>query len=216
MFGSADKNINNFALKVVDTIFNIIMRYNSPHNSFLFLAALITGCFFVSSCENDIKAINNLTSKRIGIEQAKGVTIIYTIGEKTSARITAPLMLRHQEAVPFVEFTKTIHADFFDDSLRVESKMNAHYAKYMETESKVFLKDSVVVFNTKGDTLYCNELFWDRNIPGREFYTDKPVRIRTLTQIIDGDGLDAPQDFKSWHIINGRGIVRVPASEFPQ
>ena len=51
---------------------------------------------------------------------------------------------------------------------------------------------------------------------GKEFYTDKPVRIRTPSQIIDGDGLDAPQDFKSWHIINGRGIVRVSSSEFPQ
>ncbi|HEY8661919.1 MAG TPA: LPS export ABC transporter periplasmic protein LptC [Hanamia sp.] len=173
-------------------------------------------CIFFSSCENSLEDINRITSKRSGVEEAKGVKIIYSIGEKTSARITAPLMLRHQETVPFVEFTKTIHADFFDDSLRVTSKMDAHYAKYMETESKVFLKDSVVVFNIKGDTLYCNELYWDRNLPGHEFYTDKPVRIRTKTQIIDGDGLDAPQDFGSWHIINGRGIVRVSSSEFPQ
>lgn len=216
MFGSAGKNINSFVRKVVDTNISTKMNFIRPYTSFLRIAALFTGCFFVSACENSIPEINRLTSKRIGIEQLKEVTIIYTLGEKTSARITAPLMLRHQEAVPFIEFTKTIHADFFDDSLRVESKLNAHYAKYLETESKVFLKDSVVVFNTRGDTLYCKELYWDRNIPGREFYTDKPVRIRTLTQIIDGDGLDAPQDFKSWHIINGRGFVRVPASELPE
>jgi hypothetical protein len=74
----------------------------------------------------------------------------------------------------------------------------------------------VVVINTKGDTLYCNELYWDRKRTGEEFYTDKPVRIRTPTHILDGDGLDAPQDFKSWHLINGRGIVRVGSSEFPQ
>lgn len=192
------------------------MNQKKFHTSILFKAALIMSCFFIASCENSLEDINRITSKRSGVEEAKGVKIIYSIGEKTSARITAPLMLRHQEAVPFVEFTKTIHADFFDDSLRVTSKMDAHYAKYMETESKVFLKDSVVVFNIKGDTLYCNELYWDRNLPGHEFYTDKPVRIRTRTQIIDGDGLDAPQDFGSWHIINGRGIVRVSSSEFPQ
>lgn len=174
------------------------------------------GCFFISSCENSLEDINRITAKRIGVEEAKDVKIIYSIGEKTNARVTAPLMLRHQEAVPFIEFPKTIHADFFDDSLHVSSKLDAHYARYMETESKVFLKDSVVVFNTKGDTLYCNELYWDRNLPGREFYTDKPVRIRTKTHIIDGDGLDAPEDFSSWHIINGRGFVRVPSSEFPQ
>ena len=185
-------------------------------HTFILITATFIGCFFISSCENSLDQLNQFSTKRTGIEEAKGVKIIYTIGDKANARITAPLMLRHQEAIPFIEFTKTIHADFFDDSLLVESKLDAHYARYTESESKVYLKDSVVVFNTKGDTLYCNELYWDRNRRGREFYTDKPVRIRTKTQIIDGDGLDAPQDFKSWHIINGRGIVRVSSTEFPQ
>lgn len=186
------------------------------HISSFIKAALIAGCFFVTACENSIEDINKLTSKGIGVEVGKDVKIIYSIGEKTSAVITAPLMLRHQEAVPFIEFTKTIHADFFDDSLRIESSLDAHYAKYEERESKVFLKDSVVVMNIKGDTLYCNELYWDRNKKGHEFYTDKPVRIRTPTQILDGDGLDAPQDFSNWHLINGRGIVRVSSTEFPE
>jgi LPS export ABC transporter protein LptC len=192
------------------------MNFFKPYISSLIKAAIVTGCFFVSSCENSLEDINKLTSKRIGVEVGKEVRIVYSIGEKTSAEITAPLMLRHQEAVPFIEFTKTIHANFFDDSLRIESQLDAHYAKYQERESKVFLKDSVVVMNVKGDTLYCNELYWDRNRKDHEFYTDKPVRIRTPTQILDGDGLDAPQDFSNWHLINGRGIVRVSSSEFPE
>ena len=173
-------------------------------------------CFFLVSCSNTEEEMQRFSgNKTIAIEEAKGVKIIYTLGEKTSARIEAPLMLRHQTAKPYIEFTKSIHADFFDDSLNIESKLDAHYAKYMESESKIFLKDSVIVYNVQGDTLYCTELYWDRNVPGREFYTDKPVRIRTLTHIIDGDGLDAPQDFKSWHITNSRGFLRIPASEFP-
>ena len=188
----------------------------SIHYKFLVTAILIPGCFFISSCENSRKEINDLTAKTIGVEEAKQVDIIYSLGDKTKARLSAPYMLRHQEAVPYIEFTKTIHADFFDDSLRIESRLDAHYAKYLESESKVFLKDSVVVINTKGDTLYCNELYWDRHRTGEEFYTDKPVRIRTPTEILDGDGLDAPQDFHNWHLINGRGIVRVSSSEFPQ
>ncbi|MEP6952174.1 MAG: LPS export ABC transporter periplasmic protein LptC [Ginsengibacter sp.] len=186
------------------------------HHKSLFKATLILGCFFISSCENSRKQIDDLTSKRIGVEEAKQVDIVYSLGEQTKAKLSAPYMLRHQDTVPYIEFTKTIHTDFYDDSLHIESKLDAHYGRYMETESKVFLRDSVVVFNTKGDTLFCNELYWDRSKPGREFYTDKSVRIRTSTQIIDGDGLDAPQDFKSWHIINGRGLVRVSSKEFPE
>ncbi|HEU5052599.1 MAG TPA: LPS export ABC transporter periplasmic protein LptC [Hanamia sp.] len=185
------------------------------HTSFFFIVVILSSCILFS-CENSLEDINRVTAKGVGIETAKGVTIIYSIGSKTKSRITAPLMLRHEEAVPYVEFTKTIHADFFDDSLRIESTMDAHYAKYIESQSKVFLKDSVVVINTKGDTLYCDELYWDRKRTGEEFYTDKPVRIRTRTEILDGDGLDAPQDFHNWHLINGRGIVRVNSSEFPE
>lgn len=191
------------------------MRY-SLHR-YLNKIIFIFCCLLMLSCENTQEEINQFSkNQNIGIEEGKQIEIIYTLGEKTSAKITAPLMLRYQTAVPYIEFTKTVQADFFDDFLQVESHLSANYAKYIESESKVFLKDSVVVFNTKGDTLYCNELYWDRNRTGQEFYTDKPVRIRTPTHIIDGDGLDAPQDFKSWHVINGKGFVRVPASEFPQ
>ena len=190
------------------------MNYFRFHISY-FKTALVLCSLLVSSCENSPEDFNKVFSKRIGVETAKGVTIIYSIGEQTKSKITAPLMLRHEDVIPYIEFTKTIHADFFDDSLHIESTMDAHYAKYMETESKVFLKDSVVVMNKKGDTLYCKELYWDRNKVGHEFYTDKPVRIRTPTEILDGDGLDAPQDFHNWHLINGRGIVRVSSSEFP-
>lgn len=191
------------------------MNFLKSHNLLVLISTLAFLCLN-SSCENSLKDINEITAKRTGVEVAKDVKILYSIGDVTKSRITAPLMLRHQEAVPYIEFTKTIHADFFDDSLNIESRLDAHYAKYMETESKVFLKDSVVVMNNKGDTLYCNELYWDRRRIGEEFYTDKPVRIRTPTEILDGDGLDAPQDFHNWHLINGRGIVRVSSSEFPQ
>ncbi|CAN5442734.1 hypothetical protein BH20BAC1_BH20BAC1_02290 [soil metagenome] len=191
------------------------MAKNLSNKTLLFTAAFLS-CTLIFGCENTLKEIDEISLKGIAIEEAKDVNIVYTLGENTKAILKAPYMLRHQEAVPYIEFTKTLHTDFFDDSLQVESKMDAHYGKYLETESKVFLKDSVVVFNIQGDTLYCDELWWDRARTGEEFYTDKPVRIRTKTHILDGDGLDAPQDFKTWHLINGRGIVRVSSSEFPQ
>ncbi|HNK27423.1 MAG TPA: LPS export ABC transporter periplasmic protein LptC, partial [Ferruginibacter sp.] len=98
----------------------------------------------------------------------------------------------------------------------VDSRLDARYGKYLETESKVFLKDSVVVINVLGDTLYCQELWWDRNRKGSEFFTDKPVRIRRKLQIIDGTGMEARQDFKEWVIRNvTHSYIRVPNSEFP-
>ncbi len=191
------------------------MKFHHPYKINL-VAALLMGCFFIFSCENSEIEIKNLTSRRIGVEEGKVISINYSVGAKTKAKLTAPLMLRYQDTVPYIEFPKTIHADFYNDSLIVESKLDALYARYMETESKVYLKDSVRLFNTKGDTLYTSELYWDRNKIGKEFYTDKPVRIRTKTHIINGVGFESSQDFKDQVVRNiTNSVVRVPASQFP-
>lgn len=197
-------NTNNYFL------YNMSIQLNIK-----FSAAFIIGCFFLFSCENDIKALKELDAKKVGVEEAKMVVVNYSLGGKKKAVLVSPLMFRVQEAVPYIEFPKTIHVDFFDASGMIESKLDARYAKYKETESNVFLKDSVRVINILGDTLYCNELNWDLKKTGAEFYTDKPVRIRTRTQIIDGIGMEAKQDFSEWHIIRPVGFIKVPASQFP-
>jgi hypothetical protein len=58
-------------------------------------------------------------------------------------------------------------------------------------------------------------LYWDKSKINQEFYTEKPVKIRTRTQIINGIGMDARQDFKEWHIVHPIGFVKVPSSQFP-
>ena len=179
-------------------------------------AVLILSCIFLCSCENDAEKIKNLSVKKVGVEEARTVVLNYTIGGKTKAILHAPLMLNVQESVPYVEFPLTLHADFYNDSSKIESTLDAHYGKYKQYQSVVFLKDSVVVINlAKGDTLECNELYWDRNRTGKEFYTDKPVRIRTKTEVIDGKGMEASQDFKNWRITESVGTISVPAAKFP-
>lgn len=175
---------------------------------------LLLAAFF-SSCENTGGELSSMSSRNLGVEEIKNADINYTLGGKAKAKLLSPLMLRVQEINPYVEFPKTLHVDFYNDSGHVDSRLDALYGKYFETQSKVFLKDSVVIINVLGDTLYCNELWWDRNKLGTEFYTDKPVRIRRKMEIIDGVGMEARQDFKEWHIIESRGIIKVPNSQFP-
>lgn len=180
------------------------------------LAALVMSCFFIFGCENDEVKIKKLSQKNIGIEEAREVNVNYTIGGKTKAILYAPLMLNVQETVPFVEFPKTLHVDFYNEFKILESKLTAHYGKYKQYQSIVYLRDSVVVVNLeKGDSLFCDELYWDRNRIGTEFYTDKPVRIRTKNEIINGKGMESSQDFKNWRILESVGTISVPASKFP-
>lgn len=184
-------------------------------NRHLFLTSIVFIIVLLSSCGNSDEEVSEYNSKSLGIEEIKNADINYTLGGKAKAKLTSPLMLRVQEINPYVEFPKKLHVDFFNETGAVDSRLDALYGKYFDQESKVFLKDSVKVINILGDTLYCNELWWDRSRKGSEFYTDKPVRIRRKLQIIDGIGMDASQDFKAWHIINPVGIINVPNSQFP-
>lgn len=157
---------------------------------------------FFSSCENDeneVSAIMNM--KQLGIEEGKNIISYYSTGGKTKAKLTAPVMLRNQYDSSKVEFTKTLHVDFYDTSLVKESELFAKYGKYLENENTVLLKDSVIVFNTKQDTLWCNELIWDQNKAA--FFTDKPVIIKqsngTYSQkVMAKKGLYSNQSFTSF------------------
>ncbi len=195
--------------------FRAYFRCSNLYTRFLLFSLFTFTIVLLLSCGNSDKELNEYNSKALGIEEIKDADINYTLGGNAKAKLRSPLMLRVQEASPYVEFPKKLHVDFFNESGAIDSRLDALYGKYYEMESKVFLKDSVKVINILGDTLYCNELWWDRSRKGNEFYTDKPVRIRRKLQIIDGIGMDASQDFKAWHIINPVGIINVPNTQFP-
>ncbi len=176
------------------------------------LAAFLTGCFFVCSCENDMEEVRNLSKKRIGIEEAHNIESYLSQNGMVKARLTAPVMLRYQLDTPKTEFPKSLHVNFFNDSLKIESELNARYGSYFENENKVFLRDSVVVYNITGDTLHTQELYWDQR--KESFYTDKNVIIHKPDQKIYGKGLIADQSFKNITIRNPTGFMLIPDSSF--
>lgn len=193
------------------------MINRSPH-IFTPLAAFIAGCFFVVACENRLEDIPGYGKKNLGIEEARQIETFLSQNAVMKAKLTAPRMLRYLTDSMKTEFPQTLHADFYDSTMSIESQLFARYGVYMENESKVFLKDSVVVFNINKDTLFADELWWDQT--KEIFYTDKPVVVSQTTPIrqkIYGRGLTADQNF-SWftitHILPGSFSV-VPDSTLP-
>jgi LPS export ABC transporter protein LptC len=178
----------------------------------IIFAALITGCIFISGCENDLKKVDNLLQKKTGVEEAKEIESYLSEAGRVKARLLSPLMRRYMVDSSFMEFPNSLHVDFYDDSIKIESTLDAKYAKYLESQKKIFLKDSVMVINLKtGDTLKSRELWWDQN--KEEFYTDKPAEMhqRNGDILYHRNGLRAAQDL-SWKETYGNS-GRVTASE---
>jgi len=160
------------------------------------------------SCVNDEKKVTAIFEKKLGVDKATNIQSYISQGGKMKALLTAPLMLHYQDSASRIELPKSLHVDFYDSTLKVESKLDALYASYYETDNKIFIRDSVRVYNIKGDTLLCKELWWDQR--QQKFFTEKPVQIRTLDMIMFGEGMSAPQDFKTFEIFKvTNSIIRV-------
>ena len=181
-------------------------------NKFFFLFCLCSLIFY--GCENNEKDLPTFRKKQISVDEGKSITAYMSENAKVKAKLTSPYMLRSEVDSSYIEFPRTLHVDFYSDSLTIESLLDAHYGKWHELESKVFLKDSVVVKNiVKGDTLYCRELWWDQK--KEKFYTDKPVRIHKKGgTVIYGTGFEAPQDFSGYTIFQITGPYGVPENGF--
>jgi LPS export ABC transporter protein LptC len=175
--------------------------------SFTLKTLFVILAIVMASCENDIKVVQALGKRRLGVEEGTKIEAYQSQAGKLKARLTAPLMYRYLQDTERVEFPKSLHVDFYDSSLKVESQLYASYGQYFENDKKVFLRDSVIVFNVKKDTLWCKELYWDQF--KQEFYTDKPVHLSqnsSTRQILYGRGLRADQNFK-WFVIDSIGKI---------
>ena len=191
------------------------MNRISFYKKIFYAAAFITGCCFASGCENDQKKIDNLTKKAVMREEATNIESYLSQSGKMKAKLKAPLMLRMSDDTVYVEFPKSMHVDFYDDSTKVETWLDSKYGKYYETLGKVYLRDSVVVITVKGDTLKSPDLWWDQNT--KLFYTDKYAIYHGKDKIINGGkGMVATQDLKSITFNNPEGIIKVSENGLPK
>jgi LPS export ABC transporter protein LptC len=187
------------------------MNKSFSYTSFFRQAAFIGSCLFVLGCENSQSSLNEWQEKRKMTEEATNVQSLFSQGGKMRSKLTAPLMLRHSEDTVVVEFPKSLRMVFFDSLNKEQSRMDARYGKYYESLNKAYLRDSVVVANATGDTLWTPDLWWDQN--AQKFYTDKPVRIfRRGDRIYGGKGFEANQDLTDIIIRQPTGTVIVPDS----
>ena len=182
---------------------------------FFYAAALLMSCCFVSGCENTQEEIDALTKTKVMQEEAIRIESYISQDGKMKARLTAPLMLRVMADTQYVEFPRSLHVDFYNDSTKIETFLDSKYGKYFENLNKVYLRDSVVVITLKGDTLRCHDLWWDQN--KELFYTDSVATYRSPgNDITGGKGMEATQDLKTVRFKGPTGTVKISESGFAE
>ena len=179
---------------------------------FLFLLIpVLTGLLFISSCENEIEKINSLSGTNVFPEvSGKNFEIIHSDSGKVKVRILAPELHKYDLAEqPYIEFPRGMKAYFYDDSLKIESVIEAGYVKYFQEEFLWEAKNNVEARNLKsGEQLNTEHLFWNQQ--KKTIYSNTNARIVTDEGTFYGEkGFEANQDLSKWKLKSSKGTVNV-------
>lgn len=156
----------------------------------------------LQGCENDINEVREMAKQSANLEVGTQINSYLSVSGKTNAHLTAPKIVRYQGAgARKSEFPNTLHVDFFNDSMKIDSRIDAQFGSYLENDKKVLLKNHVIASNTLGDTLFTDELWWDQI--AEKFYTDKKVIISKNYRsdyFVGNKGMTCDQNLTNLHL----------------
>lgn len=189
----------------------MINAFSRTNRFFNRVMCLFCSLFWVA-CENDLNQIRDLQKDLLSVDAVTKVESYFSQSGKVQAHLTAPTMLRYYDSVPRVEFPRSLHVDFYDDSLKIESYLDARKGHYYEQLNRVILTDSVIVIRVNGDTLKTRELYWEQS--QQKLFTHSDVEIRQKTKTIFGKGFESDEALRNFRIDTITGILLVGESKF--
>ena len=130
-------------------------------------------------------------------EVVRDIKIRYSDSAALKTIITGPEMLRYSNAKKEV-FPKGIHAVFYSDDGRPNSRLIARKAYRFPSKNQVMVEDHVILFNEQGDSLVTSQLTWDEK--KGKIYTNRFVRLTKKDRVILGYGFESNQDFSKGRV----------------
>jgi LPS export ABC transporter protein LptC len=178
----------------------------------IYIIGLFLALFTLLSCENDVEKINFLTGKKlVPLESTRNITLIFSDSGHVTARLISPLVERYEGDSSFVEFKEGLKLEFFNNQKQVESRLTAKYAIKYNRSGIMEAKNKVEVLNQKGEVLNCEHLVWNQST--HQIYSNTFVKIKTVDEIIFGDGFESNEDFSKYKIKKIRGTINLKDDE---
>jgi LPS export ABC transporter protein LptC len=106
------------------------------------------------------------------------------------------------------EYPAGIFLTFFDKEGEEINTLRANRGFFFKKDNLYTAEDDVVVNNLeKKQTLSTEQLHWLPN--ERKIFTDRFVIIETEDEILQGNGLEAPEDFSTYRILQPTGVFTI-------
>ncbi len=164
-------------------------------SNFRFLIFVLIISLFFFSCQEE-KASKNLIYNGPKSELT-GIDMVFSDSAKSVVR-----MVTETQITTYSEdrvYPKEMKLWFYDKLGNVSTQIRGDSAHFFRQKNQYRLMGHVKIFNIKkNETLTADEFTW---IPDeKRIFTEKPVQIKTPTEIFNGVGLDAAQDFSTYSL----------------
>lgn len=192
-------------------------NHQSKNTAFcLWYLGFFSCLFLITACKNDPEQIRLLTGKNnFHQDRADEVTMLYSKNGKVKGRLFAHEYLKNPAAKPpYTDLNGRLKVEFFDSTGALEHLLTADSCRIYDAQQNIVVWGNVQIISTKGEQLNTEELIWNNSI--ERFFTEKPVKITTATESLEGSGLEANQDFTWYRILHPKGAVQVKKGEVPQ
>ena len=161
----------------------------------------------LSSCENDIKVVNDFNVKdTLPVESAKNVEMIDSESGKIQFKLTSPQLNRYKTEDPYDEFPKGLTIIAYDSLMRVKTSLRANYAITWNSRKLMEARNDVVIIS-KDEIINTEHIVWDQR--RRVIFSDVFVKRTNKDGVMYGDGFDADETFNKYSIRNPRGTFSV-------
>lgn len=165
------------------------------------LILLISTVLVLFACSTEQQKLADMEEYQGPAFESTGVEILMSDSTVLKIKLTGDRQIQHQNGD--LEFPEGMHVVFFSKNGKMISEITAQEG-FKAAEQNVYRArgDVLVIDLVENKTLSSEELFW--NPDTQMIYTDKFVTIETEEELILAEGLEAPQDFSTYRLLNTR------------
>lgn len=173
---------------------NLKIKYITIH---LVTVLAVTLCFNCTDNFKKIQQVGILQNEPVGV--AKDINLKYTdSGVMTANLISSKMLDFSNREFGFSEFPEGIHLILYDKEQN-KSTVTSDYAIYYTETDVIDLRGNVKIATAQNDTLFTEQLFYYEK--DEWVFTNQPFRLKSVSGITYGNGLDSDADFKRINIL---------------
>lgn len=164
---------------------------------------------FLFSCVNDLDQIRRVTNDpKAPDEVTVNLDVMYTDSGAPKVHIYAKLAETYSVPEKVTKLKDGVKVDFFDEDGQIVSTLTALYGEVRTLEGKMFVRDSVQLYNhAKKQRMETEELIWNQK--DSVIFTEMNVIVRSPAGVVYGQGIRTKQDFSNYTFYKPTGRLKI-------